>query len=73
LIKINWEEYKEFRKYSNKEDRLQLAIDFMKSYYNIISPIDIYEILTNDDIGQMLLDKREITDAEGLETFMFKS
>ncbi len=73
MIKINWEEYKEFRKYSNKEDRLQLAIDFMKSYYNIISPIDIYEILTNDDIGQMLLDKREITDAEGLETFMFKS
>ena len=73
MIKINWEEYKEFRKYSNKEDRLQLAIDFMKSYYNIISPIDIYEILANDDIGQMLLDKREITDAEGLETFMFKS
>ena len=73
MTKLNWEEYKEFRKYSNKEDKLQLAIDFMKSYYNMNSPSDMYEILANDDIGKMLLDKRDITDAEGLETFMFKS
>ena len=73
LIKLNWEEYKEFRKYSNKEDKLQLAIDFMKSYYNMNSPSDMYEILVNDDIGKMLLDKRDITDAESLETFIFKS
>ena len=73
MTKLNWEEYKEFRKYSNKEDKLQLAIDFMKSYYNMNSPVDMYEILANDDIGKMLLDKRDITDAEGLETFMFKS
>jgi len=73
LIKLNWEEYKEFRKYSNKEDKLQLAIDFMKSYYNMNSPSDMYEILANDDIGKMLLDKRDITDAESLETFIFKS
>jgi len=73
LLQINWNEYKEYRKYSNKEDKLQLAIDFMKSYYNMHSPLDVYEALACDDIGKMLLDKRDIIDAEGLETFMFKS
>ena len=73
MIKINWNEYKEFRKYSSQDDKLQLAIDFMKSYYNMNSLSDMYEILANDDIGKMLLDKRDISDAESLETFIFKS
>ena len=72
MLQINWNEYKEYRKYSSKKDKLQLAIDFMRSYYNMNSPIDIYDALAFDDIGKMLLDKRDIVDAEGLETFMFK-
>ena len=72
MAAFDWDEYKEFKKFSAKEDKLQVAIDFMKSYYNMNSPRDLYEMLREEDIGQMMLDKREIADAEGLENFMFQ-
>ncbi len=68
---FDWNEYKEYRKYSTKEDKLQIAIDFIKSYYNMQSPSSIFDLLVNDDIGKMMLDKRSITTAEDLENFMF--
>jgi len=73
LATFDWDEYKEFKKFNQKKDRLQVAIDFIKSYYNINSPTDIYIMLAEDDLGRMMLDKREIRDAEGLENFMFAS
>lgn len=33
---------------------------------------DIFAILNEDDTAKMMLDKREIKDAEGLENFMLK-
>jgi len=72
LAAFDWDEYKEFKKFSGKDDKLQVAIDFMKSYYNMSSPRELYEMLKEDDIGQMMLEKRDITDAEGLENFMFQ-
>jgi len=72
LAAFDWDEYKEFKRFSNKEDKLQIAIDFMRSYYNMNGPVEIYEMLAEDDIGRMMLDKRDITDAEGLENFMFQ-
>jgi len=70
---FSWEEYKEFRNHTNQEDKLKIAIDFMKSYYNMNSPYEMYSMLARDDIGQMMLDKRDIADAEGLENFMYQS
>jgi hypothetical protein len=72
LAAFDWDEYKEFKKFTNKEDKLQVAIDFMRSYYNMSGPVEIYEMLAEDDIGQMMLNKRDITDAEGLENFMYQ-
>lgn len=72
MAAFDWDEYKEFKRFSNKEDKLQIAIDFMRSYYNMNGPVEIYEMLAEDDIGRMMLDKRDITDAEGLENFMFQ-
>ena len=72
MAAFDWDEYKEFKKFSGKDDKLQVAIDFMKSYYNMSSPRELYEMLREDDIGQMMLEKRDITDAEGLENFMFQ-
>ena len=72
MAAFDWDEYKEFKKFSGKDDKLQVAIDFMKSYYNMSSPRELYEMLKEDDIGQMMLEKRDITDAEGLENFMFQ-
>jgi hypothetical protein len=44
----------------------------MKSYYNMSSPRDMFETLHEDDTAKMMLDKRDIIDAEDLETFLFK-
>ena len=71
-MKIDWDEYKEFKKYSVRNDNFEILLDFVKSYYNMNSPKDIYDILHEDDVAQMMLDKRSIGDAEGLEGFLFK-
>ena len=36
------------------------------------NPADIYESLSVDGLGQMMLEKHNINDDEALETFMFK-
>jgi hypothetical protein len=72
LATFDWDEYREFKKFSSKEDKLQIAIDFIKSYYNMSGPTEIYDMLVVDDIGKMMLEKRDISDAEGLENFMFQ-
>ena len=73
MAAFDWDEYREFKKFSHKEDKLQIALDFMRSYYNMSSPRDIYDMLAGDDIGQMMLGKRDISDAEDLENFMYQS
>jgi hypothetical protein len=72
MAKIKWDEYKEYKKYSAKDDNFVILLDFIKSYYNITNPFDIFEILVNDETAKMMLDKRSIKDAEGLENFIFK-
>ncbi|MEA2091657.1 MAG: hypothetical protein U9O83_04725 [Campylobacterota bacterium] len=72
MVKINWDEYKLFKKHSHKDDNFTILLDFMKSYYNMTSPMDVYDTLSVDDIGQMMLEKRDIIDAEGLESYLFK-
>ena len=73
MTTINWDEYKDYKQYCKQEDKLKMVIGFIKSYYNIISTVDMYEILFEDELGKLLLNKREIIDAIGLENFMFKS
>ena len=73
MITFNWDAYKEFKQDTNQEDRLRIAIDFMKSYYNITSPDEIFNILQEDELGKMMLTKRDISDAHGLENFMYQS
>jgi 5'-deoxynucleotidase YfbR-like HD superfamily hydrolase len=72
LAKINWDEYKEYKQYNSKENNFEILIDFIKSYYNMTNAYDIFAILNEDDTAKMMLDKREIKDAEGLENFMLK-
>lgn len=72
MIKINWDGYKEFKKHSHKCDNFEILLDFMKSYYNMTNPMDIYEIFREDELAVMMLNKREVVDAEGLEPYIFK-
>ncbi len=72
LADINWAEYKEYKKYTTKKDNFEILLDFIKSYYNMTSPFEMFEMLENDETAKMMLDKRDITDAEKLESFLFK-
>jgi len=70
LARIDWDEYKEFKKLSVRDDKLEILIEFVRSYYSMTSPSEMYEVFANDDIAQMLLDKRSIDSAEKLEGFL---
>ncbi len=73
MLNINWDEYKEYKQHTHTEaDNFIILLNFMKSYYKMVSPMDIYDTLINDELAKMMLDKRDITDAEGLESFLFK-
>ncbi len=72
MVKINWQEYKEFKIYSNKDDNFEILLDFIKSFYNIQNTLNIYEILLNDELASMMLKKRNILDAEALEKYKYK-
>lgn len=72
MVRINWDEFKEFRAHRNsQDDNFTTLIYFMKSYYNMSSPNDIFESLANDDVALMMLEKREISSALELENFIF--
>lgn len=69
---IDWSEFKAFRKASTKEqDNFMNLLDFLKSHYNMFSIKDIYDTLANDETSKLMLEKRNITDAEGIEKYLF--
>ena len=72
MADINWAEYKEHKKYTNKQDNFEILLEFIKSYYNMSNAFEIFDMLQNDETAKMMLDKRKITDAEKLESFMLK-
>lgn len=72
MVKINWDEFKEYKVHSHKGDNFQILLDFMKSYYNMMNPNDIFDSLNADDLAKMMLDKRDITDAGDLENYLFQ-
>ncbi|WP_324172340.1 hypothetical protein [Sulfurimonas sp.] len=72
MIDINWVEFKEYKEHSVKDDNFEILLDFIKSYYNMSNPIEVYDTLREDSTGRLMLKKRDITDAEGLENFMFQ-
>ena len=72
-LEICWEEFKEYKKdIKIKKDNFRLLLDFIRSYYNISNTFDIYNILKHDNTAKMMLEKREITEAMGLEIYLYK-
>jgi len=72
LISIDWDEYREHRKMSVRENKLEIVLEFLKSYYNMMNPSDMYETLKADDIGQMMLEKHNVKSDIDLENILFK-
>jgi len=70
LATIDWDEYREHKKMSMRKDKFEILIEFMKSYYNMHSPTELYKNFKSDDIAQMMLDKRSITSPAEMEKFL---
>lgn len=73
LNNINWDEFKEFKKHSSKEgDNFEMLLEFLKSYYNMTNPSEMFERMRNDDIAPMMLEKRAIYSDADLEKHLFR-
>ncbi len=74
MIKINWDEFKFFKQYSeNKSDNFEILLEFLKSHYKMTSPKEMYETMANDDTALLMLNKREINSLEDLEKRLYKN
>ena len=71
-MQIDWDAFKEHKQFSVRKNNFEILLEFFKSYYNIHNPNDIFEALMEDPIGEMMLNKRNIKDAEALENILFK-
>ena len=71
MIKIDWDEYKEHKRYSMRKDNFAMLIEFVKNFYNINNPSEIYALLVEDEVASMMLKKRGIRDATELEEYLF--
>lgn len=72
MVRIDWDEYKEHKKMSVRESKLEIVLELFKSYYNMTNPSDMYESLKADDIGQMMLVKYDINSDIDLEDILRK-
>ncbi len=73
MININWDEFKEYKKeVEHSDDNFDTLLTFLKSYYNMTHPVDIFDTLHNDDIAVLMLEKRDLRDAEEVENYMRK-
>ncbi|PHS58136.1 MAG: hypothetical protein COB17_03855 [Sulfurimonas sp.] len=72
MTKINWDEFKEYKRgHSKAADNFLVLLNFMQSYYNMLSVNEIYETLSSDDLALMMLKKRDLKDAVALEKFLY--
>lgn len=75
MSKINWNEYKKY-KHENKNlkelDNFGVLLEFLRSFYNKSSSFEVFDILSDDELGKMMLDKRDISKPEHLEDYLYK-
>ncbi|MDD5051437.1 MAG: hypothetical protein PHO27_01750 [Sulfuricurvum sp.] len=75
MTQINWEQfkiYKQERPNPKGLDNFLLLIEFVRSYYNFVHIEDVFEMVLEDELSRQMLVKREITDANILEEYLYK-
>ncbi|PHR54072.1 MAG: hypothetical protein COA44_14450 [Arcobacter sp.] len=75
MSKINWDEYKKYKHESpnlKKLDNFEVLLEFLRSFYNKTSAFEVFDTLNEDELGKMMLDKRDITQPEQLEDLLYK-
>ncbi len=75
MSKIDWDEYKHYKQQRQTIDELdnfELLLEFLRSFYNKSSSFEVFDILSSDEIGEMMLQKRDIKKPEQLEDYLYK-
>ena len=75
MVTINWDQFKEYkagRENPEGHDNFMLLLEFMRSFYNMHSAFDIFDTLSNDELAKMMMEKRDISEPEQLEDYLFK-
>ncbi|HIC43083.1 MAG TPA: hypothetical protein EYO73_01950 [Sulfurimonas sp.] len=75
MAKINWDEYKKYkheRPNPKQLDNFEILLEFLRSFYNKTSAFDVFDMLNEDELGKMMLDKRSISQPAQLEDFLYK-
>lgn len=75
MAKINWDEYKTYKyERDDKEplDNFEILLEFLRSFYNKTSSFEVFDMLENDPLGKMMLDKREISRPDQLEDYLYR-
>jgi len=75
MAKINWDEYKTYKyERDDKEtlDNFEILLEFLRSFYNKTSSFEVFDMLENDPLGKMMLDKREISRPDELEEYLYR-
>ncbi len=70
MTSIELDEYKEHKKMSIRSDSFERLIEFMKSYYNMHNPDELFDTLKNDDTAVTMLNKCSITSAASMNQFL---
>lgn len=76
MAKIDWDEYKKY-KYEREGidtlDNFAVLLEFLRSFYNKTSSYDVFDVLDNDPLGRMMLEKREISRPEQLDIYLYRN
>ncbi len=75
MAKIDWDEYKTYKyERDDKEtlDNFEILLEFLRSFYNKTSSFEVFDMLENDPLGKMMLDKREINRPDQLEDYLYR-
>ena len=74
-MQIDWQEYKEFRIHreeAGEKDKFYILIEFLKSFYNLHSLEQIYEIVKKDTLSSLMLKKNNILSYNDFEDYIQK-
>lgn len=72
---INWDEFKQYkheREDIEKLDNFEMVLGFLRSFYNKSTSFEVFDTLVDDPIGKMMLEKRNITKPEGLDSYLYR-
>ena len=73
MANIDWAEFKNYKKHSTREiNNFEMLLEFLRSYYNVTNPSEMYEMMKYDGTAQMMLEKRDIKSDTDLEKHLYK-